>query len=212
MTPMRILVADDQAAFRLGIRAVLSVAPDIELVGEAGDGEEAARLARALRPDVVLMDLRMPVLDGVQATALIQREVPRCRIIALTTFDDDALVFAALAAGACAYLLKGVDTATLLGTIRGSDALSPEVATKVIGELRRLSAVSPPKVGAHDLSQREVEVAKLIAIGASNKDIANALDIAPGTVKNHVTRVLEKLKVGDRTQAALRARDLGLVR
>jgi len=212
---VRVLLVDDQAAFREGLRATLSVVPEIEVVGEAQDGVEARRAALRLSPDVVLMDLRMPKMDGVEATRHIVREVPGCRVIALTTFAEDDLVFAALRAGASGYLLKGTDTAPLVQAIRdgAAAALSPPVAGKVLTEFRRLSAMSPPaSPDPGPLSPREVEVVKLLASGACNKDIALALGVAEGTVKNHVTRVLEKLKVEDRTQAALRARDLGLVR
>jgi len=211
--PIRLLIADDQAAFRDGIRAMLAVVPDIEVVGEASTGVEARRLASALRPDVILMDLRMPVMDGVEATRHVRRELPTCRVVALTTFADDERVFGAIRAGAAAYLLKGADTQTLVGAIRGDGAaLSPAVSGKVVDELRRLALMQPPSVPAQTtLSQREIEVVKLLAFGSTNKEIALALDLAEGTVKNHVTHVLEKLSVGDRTQAALRARELGLL-
>jgi len=210
---LRLLIADDQAAFRDGIRAMLAVVPDIDVVGEASTGLEARRLACALRPDVVLMDLRMPVMDGVEATGHVRREVPTCRVVALTTFADDELVFGAIRAGAAAYLLKGADTPTLLGAIRGDGtALSPAVSAKVVSELRRLALMQPPSVAAPtSLSLREIEVVRLLAVGSTNKEIALALGLAEGTVKNHVTHVLEKLSVGDRTQAALRARELGLL-
>ena len=213
---VRVLLADDQTSYREGLRETLSVYPDIEVVGEASDGFEARLLARATSPSVVLMDLRMPNLDGIAATRHVVREVPGCRVIALTTFEDEALVFGALQAGASGYLLKGADTATLLRALRGVDgdsALSPPIVGKVISEFRRLSAISPPTVPSPGpLSPREVEVVKLLASGACNKDIARSLGLAEGTVKNHVTHVLEKLGVDDRTQAALRARELGLVR
>jgi DNA-binding NarL/FixJ family response regulator len=213
---VRVLLVDDQPEFRRGLRAMLSVVADVEVVGEASDGAEALRVAHGTAPDVVLMDLRMPGTDGVVATRSFTRELPSCRVIALTTFDDDALLFDALRAGAVAYLLKGVDSETLVRTMRGVDgaaALSPAVTQKLVDEFRRLSAMSPPSAPLPSpLSPREIEVAKLVASGASNKDIARALGIAEGTAKNHVTHLLEKLGVEDRTQAALRARDLGLVR
>ena len=163
--------------------------------------------------DLILMDLRMPVMDGVAATRTVRREVPACRVVALTTFADDELVVGAICAGASAYLLKGADTATLLGAIRGDGAaLSPSVSATVVNELHRLAAILPGSGATQtSLSRREVEVVKLLARGSTNKEIAIALDLAEGTVKNHVTHVLEKLAVGDRTQAALRARELGLL-
>jgi DNA-binding NarL/FixJ family response regulator len=216
MALVRVLLVDDQAEYREGLRATLSVVPDLAIVGEADDGVSARLLAMRLQPDVVLMDLRMPNMDGVQATEHVVREAPGCRVIALTTFADDELVFAALRAGASAYLLKGGDTETLVGTIRGTNggaALSPPVTASVLAEFRRLSAIAPPSEPlSAPLSPREVEVVRLLAAGACNKDIARALGIAEGTVKNHVTNVFAKLGVDDRTQAALRARDLGLVR
>ena len=216
MVLARVLLVDDQQAYREGLKASLSVIADLEVVGEAGDGVAAVRAARSLRPSVVLMDLRMPNGGGVEATRQIARELPDCRIIALTTFDDDELVFSALRAGASAYLLKGVDTASLVRAILGSDdapALSPALGGKLIAEFRRLSAMSPPTTPQPStLSPREIEVVKLLASGASNKEIATTLDVAEGTVKNHITHIHDKLDVGDRTQAALRARDLGLVR
>jgi len=210
---VRVLLVDDQEAYRAGMRASLSVAPEIEVVGEAASGREALLAARALRPAVVLMDLRMPDGDGVEATRNIIRELPGCRVIVLTTFDEDELVFAALRAGAGAYLLKGTDSASLIRVIHGAPALSSPITGKLLAEFRRLSAITPPPTPLPtSLSGRELEVLKLLANGASNKEIADALDVATGTVKNHVTRVLEKLGVSDRTQAALRARDLGIVR
>ncbi|MFO0659150.1 MAG: response regulator transcription factor [Polyangiaceae bacterium] len=208
------LLVDDQPAYREGLRVTLSIEDDLDIVGEAGDGAEALKLARALNPDVVLMDLRMPVMDGVEAIRRLARERPHILVIALTTFDDDALVFDALRAGASSYLLKAGPTAALLRAIRGEEAaLSPEVGRKVMAEFRRLSAMVPPSSPlANSLSARELEVVRLLAAGATNKDIAVALNLAEGTVKNHVTRVLEKLEVDDRTQAAIRARELGLVR
>jgi DNA-binding NarL/FixJ family response regulator len=212
----RVLLVDDQAAYREGVRAQLAVVADVEVVGEASDGAEALRKARLVKPTVVLMDLRMPTMDGIEATRHLLREAPACRVIALTTFDDDELVFGALRAGASGYLLKGVETAILVRALRGTEGgspLSPPVTGKILAEFRRLSAMSPPAAPASSaLSPREIEVVKLLAGGATNKDIALALSLAEGTVKNHVTHVLEKLGVGDRTQAALRARDLGLVR
>jgi DNA-binding NarL/FixJ family response regulator len=216
MRPVKIVLVDDQSDFRAGLSAALSVEPALRVVGEASDGAEALRVVRSCDPDVVLMDLRMPVLDGVQATERLSREAPRVRVVALTTFDDDALLFAALRAGACGYLLKDVSTTTLVETVcsvaRGDGGLAPAVTGRVLSEFRRLSAMAPPVVAlAHPLSAREVEVTRMLAEGATNKDIARALSVAEGTVKNHVTRVLEKLGVEDRTQAALRARALGLV-
>ncbi len=224
MTPIRILLADDQALFREGLHTLLSVQPDFEVVGEAGNGEEAVRLAITLRPDVVLMDLQMPVLDGVAATRQLRTACPSCRVIVLTTFDDDEYVFEGLRAGAVGYLLKDTPSAKLAEAIRaaarGESFLEPSVAAKVVAEFTRLSTPSKPATPlarpqaeplAEPLSDRELEVLRLVAQGASNKEIAAALFIAEGTAKNHLTNILGKLGVTDRTQAALKAKELGLI-
>lgn len=210
---IRILLVDDQTLFREGMRSLLSSQRDLDVVGEAGDGEEALRQAARLRPDVVLMDLRMPRLDGVAATRRLRAEQPACRVIALTTFDDDEYVFEALRAGAAGYLLKDVSSAKLFEAIRvaarGESFLQPSVAAKVVAEFARLSAAAPPPL-VELLSDREQQVLRLVAEGATNREIASRLFITPGTVKNHVTSILGKLGVSDRTQAALKARELGL--
>jgi DNA-binding NarL/FixJ family response regulator len=213
---IRVLIADDQALFREGLRAVLS-ASGVEVIGEAADGEQAVALASELAPQVVLMDLRMPGLDGVGATRRIAA-LPRApRVIALTTFDDDDSVFDALRAGALGYLLKDTPSARLVQAIelaaRGESLLAPAVAAKLVSEFARTSKPGSKRDVAADLglSERELAVLKALARGAANKEIANELRIAEGTVKNHVTHILTKLNVHDRTQAALRARELGLV-
>ena len=216
MTRVRVLLVDDQTLFRSGLRTLLSAQPEIEVVGEAANGQEALPLAAQTRPDVVLMDLKMPVLDGVSATRRLRVQLPSCRIVALTTFEDDELVFEGLRAGAVGYLLKDSPVERLVEAIlaaaRGESFLQPSVASKVLAELSRLSSQPVPASSElAGLSEREREVLRLIARGASNKEIAAALFLAEGTVKNHVTNILEKLGVGDRTQAALRARELGLV-
>ena len=214
MKTIRVLLADDQALFREGLRTLLSVQPDIEVVGEAGNGEEALRLAATLRPDVALMDLRMPVLDGVAATRQMGTSHPECRVIILTTFDDDETVFDGLRAGAVGYLLKDVSSDKLVEAIRlaarGESFLQPSVAAKVVAEFARL-APRPVETLIESLSEREVQVLRMLAQGQSNKEIAASLVITEGTVKNHVTSILNKLGVRDRTQAALKARELGLL-
>lgn len=211
---IRVLIADDQALFREGLRAVLS-ASGVDIVGEAANGEEAVLLAAELAPDVVLMDLRMPILDGVGATRRIAA-LPRApRVIALTTFDDDDSVFDAVRAGALGYLLKDTQSVKLVEAIRlaarGESLLEPAIAAKLLGEFARTSKPGKRDVAADlGLSEREVAVLKGMARGAANKEIANELSIAEGTVKNHVTSILAKLNVTDRTQAALKARSLGL--
>ena len=221
MPPIRILLADDQALFREGLHTLLSVQPDLEVVGEAANGEEAVRQATALCPDVVLMDLQMPVLDGVAATRQLRAACPNCRVIVLTTFDDDEYVFEGLRAGAAGYLLKDTPSARLAEAIRaaarGESFLEPSVAAKVVAEFKRLSAMPGPAAPlaaqplAEPLSERELEVLRLVAKGESNKEIAAALFIAEGTAKNHLTNILGKLGVTDRTQAALKGKELGLI-
>jgi DNA-binding NarL/FixJ family response regulator len=215
---IRVLLVDDQALFREGLETLLSVHRDIQIVGQACNGREAVQIAARVLPDVVLMDVRMPVMDGVRATSLLKKELPKCRVIVLTTFDDDEYIFEALRVGAVGYLLKDVASAKLVEAIRaaarGESILEPSVAAKVIAEFSRVSSmVSTQKMVGLDepLSKREQEILALIARGDSNKEIAGRLYIAEGTVKNHVTHILGKLGVRDRTQAALKAKELGLL-
>jgi DNA-binding NarL/FixJ family response regulator len=215
--PVRVLLVDDQALFREALGTLLAVREEIEVVGEAADGHEALRQAAALTPDVVLMDLRMPVLDGIAATRRLQVDQPDVRVLALTTFDGDEEVFAALRAGAVGYLLKDVSSERLveavLAAARGESVLQPSVAAKVVARFAELDdgAAPPTQPLVVPLTDRELEVVRLLAQGQSNREIAAALFLAEGTVKNHVTNVLAKLEARDRTQAALRARALGLV-
>ncbi|MDA8216500.1 MAG: response regulator transcription factor [Dehalococcoidales bacterium] len=214
MSPIRVLLVDDQALFREGLHTLLSIQPGLEVVGEAANGEEALRLVAEVHPDVVLMDLRMPVLDGVTATRRLRAEAPSCRVIVLTTFDDDEYIFEGLRAGAVGYLLKDVRSARLVEAIqaaaRGESFLEPSVAAKVVAEFARLAErTAGPR--PQPLSEREREVLGLVAAGASNKEIAAALYITEGTAKNHLTNILGKLGVRDRTQAALKAKELGLI-
>jgi len=217
MKAIKILLVDDQPLFREGLRTLLSVQSDFEVVGEAGNGEEAISLARKLLPSVVLMDLQMPVLDGVAATRRLHQDLPDCRVIVLTTFDDDEMVFDGLRAGAIGYLLKDAPSEKLGEAIRsaarGESFLQPSVAAKVVAEFARLTSKPAMNTCAlvEPLSDRELEILSLIADGASNREIAGTLFLAEGTVKNHVTNILGKLGVRDRTQAALKARDTGLI-
>jgi DNA-binding NarL/FixJ family response regulator len=214
---IRVLLVDDQTMFREGLRTLLSVQPDFEVVGEAANGEEALRLIATLHPQVVLMDLRMPVLDGVAATRSLRATGVDSRVIVLTTFDDDENVFEALRAGAVGYLLKDAPTEKLYEAIRvaarGESFLQPSVAARVVAEFARLAGQAPriPQPLTEPLSMRELEILGLLAEGASNKEIAAQLVLAEGTVKNHVTSILEKLGVSDRMRAALKAREMGII-
>jgi len=215
--PVRVLLVDDQALFREALATLLEVRPEIEVVGEAADGAEALDRVAGLQPDVVLMDLHMPVLDGIAATRRLRVERPEARVLALTTFDDDEDVFAALRAGAVGYLLKDVSgdrlVEALLAAARGESVLQPSVAARVVARFAELPDDAPPRPQplVVPLSDRELEVLRLLADGGSNREIAAAMFLAEGTVKNHVTNVLAKLGARDRTQAALRGRALGLV-
>jgi DNA-binding NarL/FixJ family response regulator len=216
--PVRVLLVDDQALFREALATLLAASAGVEVVGEAGDGDEALRRTADVSPDVVLMDLRMPVLGGVAATRRMRVEHPGVRVVALTTFDDDEDVFEALRAGAVGYLLKDVSSARLLEAVlaaaRGESVLQPSVAAKVVARFAGMPPADPsarPQPLVVPLSDRELDVVRLLADGHSNREIAATLYLAEGTVKNHVTNVLAKLGARDRTQAALRARELGLL-
>jgi DNA-binding NarL/FixJ family response regulator len=217
VSAVRVLVVDDQALFREALGTLLDARPEVEVVGEAGDGHQALERAAALTPDVVLMDLHMPVLDGVGATRRLRVEQPGVRVLALTTFDDDEDVFAALRAGALGYLLKDVSADRLVEAVqaaaRGESVLQPSVAAKVVARFAQLDDAprARPQPLVVPLSDRELDVLRLLADGRSNREIATALFLAEGTVKNHVTNVLAKLGARDRTQAALRARALDLL-
>lgn len=214
---VNILIVDDQALFREGLHTLLSVQDDFNVVGEAANGEEALRMAAITQPDVVLMDLRMPVMNGVTSTQRLRETLPRCRVIVLTTFDDDEYVFDGLRAGAVGYLLKDVSSEKLFEAIRaaarGEYFLLPSITAKVMAEFSRLSRSAPPPAEAlvEPLSPRELEILRLVSTGASNRDIAETLVIAEGTVKNHLTNILGKLSVKDRMQAVLKAKEYGLI-
>lgn len=215
---IRVLIVDDQALFREALHTLLSVNKEIEVVGEAPNGEEAIRLVEKHNPAVVLMDIQMPVLDGVAATRRLKSSHPEARVIVLTTFDDDEKVFEGLRAGAVGYLLKDAPSEKLVEAIkaasRGESFLQPSVAAKLVAEFTRLSerpAAPKPQGLEEPLSEREIEVLRRIADGDSNKEIANALVIAEGTVKNHITNILGKLGVTGRLHAVNKARELGII-
>ncbi len=224
-TTVRVVVVDDQKLMRDGLTSLLSLQEGIDVVGDAANGQEAVERALALRPDVVLMDVRMPVMDGVLATAQIRRQLPHCQVLMLTTFDDEESIVAALQAGASGYLLKDIPAQHLAQAIhlthKGIYQLDPSIAGKLIGALvnpQRLGTPGSPSLPtpttsppALDLTEREIEVLRLIAQGATNREIADRLVISEGTVKNHVSNILSRLGLRDRTQAALFARDRQLL-
>ncbi len=212
----RILIADDQSLFREGLHTLLDVQPEFEVVGEASNGEEALQLVAEQLPDVVLMDLRMPGIDGASATRQLHEKYPDVKVIVLTTFDDDEDVFEGLRSGAVGYLLKDVPSSKLFEAIRaaakGEYFLLPSITAKIVSELKRVSAPSAKHAELIDpLSSREMEVLRLVSNAMSNKEIAETLVISEGTVKNHLSNILAKLSARDRVQAVEIARRIGLL-
>lgn len=204
-----VLVVDDQRLVREGIASLLGLQPGISVVGVAADGKEAVERVLTLAPDVVLMDVRMPGMDGVDAVAVLRRQVPDCRVVMLTTFDDEEYVVQALRAGAAGYLLKDLPAAELAEAVRlahaGVTQLDRAAARHVAAAL---STHTPP---ADALTGREIDVLRMVAAGATNREIATRLFLSEGTVKNHISRILGRLGLRDRTQAAIYARDHGLL-
>ena len=214
---IRVVLADDQSMFRAGLRSLLSTEPDVEVVAEAADGDQAVSAARRFRPDVVLMDIRMPHRDGIAATRVIADELPDTRVLVLTTFDLDEYVFRALRAGASGFLVKDASAEELAGALRvvarGDGLLAPSAARRVI-EAFALSGDPDPglRERLERLSAREAEVLRLLATGASNSEIAVSLTLSAATVKSHVHSLLGKLGLRDRVQAVVFAYESGLVR
>lgn len=228
--PIRVMIVDDQTLMREGLATLIGLEDGLAVIGLASDGRQAVEMATRLRPNVILMDVRMPHLDGITATREIKRAHPAIQIIILTTFDDDESVFGGLRAGAIGYLLKNTPAHELAAAIRkvarGEALLEPSVAAKLLGEFNRLSSVSlmpdispsvPPSTlhvpskQVEELSEREIEVLRLAATGASNREIAAQLFISEGTVKNHISSILGKLGLRDRTQAVLYALREGIL-
>jgi DNA-binding NarL/FixJ family response regulator len=214
---IRIVIAEDQALVRRGAAILLSMEPDMEVVGQARNGVEAVELAQLLRPDVILMDLHMPLKGGVAATREITRDLPNTQILVLTTLNDDETVFEAVRAGAHAYLLKDASEDELLETIRalrrGESRLTPQIARKVMDQFRRLASVPRAEPAREDdadntepLSDKEEKILQLISESMTNRQIANTLFLAEGTVKNYVSRIMEKLHANTRTELALRSK------
>ncbi|MFD7256434.1 response regulator [Streptomyces sp. NPDC059874] len=214
---VRVLVVDDQQLVREGIASLLGIQPGITVTGAVPDGRQAVEAALADRPDVILMDVRMPVMDGVTAVGVLSHRAPDCRVIMLTTFDDDEYVTQALAAGAVGYLLKNLPSAELAAAVRlahaGVAQLDPAVARRLAANAARPTPPEPPAgpTGLPALTERETDVLRLIATGSTNREIATRLYLSEGTVKNHISRVLSRLGLRDRTHAAIYARDHGLL-
>ena len=222
MAKIRVLLADDQDIIRTGLTIILNHQADIEVIGQAADGVEAIDLAKKLQPDVILMDIKMPQLNGIQATRQIVTALPKTQIIILTTYDTDDWVFDGIRAGAIGYLLKDTSGDNLAeavrGALRGESQIDPTVARKVLREFQQLAtrrSAAPQPVAEEEplerLTDREEEVLKLLAGGLANKEIAQQLSLSEGTVKNHISAILMKLHANDRTQAVLTALKRGLV-
>jgi len=219
MTDITVLVVDDQRLVREGISSLLDIQDGVTVLGTAVDGQEAIEKATELLPDIVLMDVRMPVLDGIAATRQIRKTLPGCQVLMLTTFDDDEYIIKSLEAGARGYLLKDIPAKDLASAIRLTHAgiyqLAPTVAGKLIDQLSPSKEITEPGPAAtpvpHNLTDRELEVLRLVATGATNREIAEELVVSEGTVKNHVSNILSSLGLRDRIQAALYAHEHGLV-
>jgi DNA-binding NarL/FixJ family response regulator len=213
MEPLRVLIADDHPLFRHGIREFLSLASEIQVVGEATSGEEVITQAEALHPDVILMDVNMPGGNGIEATRRILHDSPHIRILVVTMFEDDGTVFAAMRAGARGYILKDAEKENILRAIQaignGEAIFSPTIATRLI-DFFATQASTLPKEIFPSLTEREREILQLIARGRSNADIARELSLSPKTIYNYVSNILSKLQVADRAQAIIRAREAGL--
>jgi DNA-binding NarL/FixJ family response regulator len=213
MEPLRVLIADDHPLFRHGIRALLEAAADFEVVGEARSGEEAISLAASLQPDVILMDIQMPGVNGIEATRRIVHTSPHIRLLMVTMFEDDASVFTAMRAGARGYILKDAEKADLLRAIRavgsGEAIFSPAIAARLIDFFAAPRPAALPQVFP-ELTERECEILNLIAQGHNNIEIATRLVLSHSTVRNYVSNIFSKLQVADRAHAILRAREAGL--
>jgi DNA-binding NarL/FixJ family response regulator len=216
MDKIRILIADDHTLFREGLRALLAGVAEVEVLGEAATGDEAVAQAMTLQPDVILMDIRMPGMNGIEATRRIMHASPHIGVIVVTMLEDDDSVFAAMRAGARGYVLKGADKAEILSTIRavmgGAALFGPAIAHRLMNFFNHLglSSHSTPPLAFPDLTDREREVLDLIAQGHNNAAIAERLSLSPKTVGNHISNIFNKLQVADRAQAIIRARVAGL--
>lgn len=207
MMAIKVVIADDHALLREGLAKILSLESNFLIVGEANCGDEAIALTRTLKPDVVLMDINMPGLNGIEATKIIKEEMPQVEIIALTIHEDEEYIFELVRAGVSGYILKDIQPEQLIKAIKdvaeGKTAIQPNITAKLLGEFNRLSDRKTNMFSCDQLTARELEVIKLIAQGMPNKEIASTLYISEKTVKNHITNIFRKLNVEDRTQAAL---------
>jgi DNA-binding NarL/FixJ family response regulator len=210
---MKILLCDDQAVIRDGLEMLLNLEKDFQVVGAAQDGSEAVELAAQKQPDLILMDLKMPIMNGIEATREIHAKFPNIKILVLTTYDDDEWVFDAIRAGASGYLLKDTPRQKIVeairGTVEGKSFVDPAVAGKLLNQVAS-KQTQPTSILTDKLTERELDVLRLIAKGINNSEIANQLHLSEGTVRNHVSSILEKLGVSDRTQAAVIAIQHGL--
>jgi DNA-binding NarL/FixJ family response regulator len=210
---MKILLCDDQSVIRDGMEMMLSLEKDFQVIGAAQDGAEAVELAEQKKPDLILMDLKMPVMNGIEATREIRAKFPHIKILVLTTYDDDEWLFDAIRAGASGYLLKDTPRQKIVeairGTMDGKSFVDPAIAGKLLNQVAS-KQTQPTSILAEKLTERELDVLRLIAKGISNGDIAKQLHLSEGTVRNHVSAILEKLNVSDRTQAAVIAIQHGL--
>ena len=215
MAKIKVLIADDHAVVREGTRRILEQEPDMVVVGEAGDGEEAVNLAKSLKPDVAIIDIAMPVLDGIEATKRIKASQPSINVLILSAYDDDQFIFSLLEAGAAGYLLKSIRSRELIDAIRaihsGESVLHPSIARKVLNRFVTTSGKPEGQETPGVLSDREMEVLKLAAKGLSNQDIAEKLCLSIRTVQGHLGHIFNKLQVGSRTEAVVRALKEGWV-
>src|SRR5919112_4365616 len=217
MERIKVLIVDDHRVVREGLSAILKTKDNVDVLGEAQDGQEAVEKARSLLPDVILMDVSMPKMTGVEATRIIKREFPHIGIIALTMYEEQQYIFDLVRGGATGYLLKDSDSDQIVKAIqsvyRGDSLIHPAVASKILAEFSLMTQKKGKKAGwvEHDLTEREITVLRLVADGKTNKEIANHLDLSEKTVKNHVRNIFHKLQVYDRTQAAILAIRKGLI-
>jgi DNA-binding NarL/FixJ family response regulator len=215
MTDIRVLIVDDQRLVREGIASLLDIQEGITVIGTAVDGQQAIARAEETLPDIILMDVRMPIMDGIQATERIRAQLPECKVLMLTTFDDEEYIIKSLRAGAFGYLLKDTPAENLaqaiILTYAGIYQLAPSVAGKLIGNWQMNINERQPEPTEYNLTEREMDVLRLLATGASNREIAESLVVSEGTVKNHISNILSRLGLRDRVQAAVYARDHQLI-